>query len=89
MAVTRNLASLITNDIMVALVKDQTMICLNDLLLRNGLKQQRTFEEAVVSCFDASLIDENTCFACIAISDKQNKTRYCAASYLMHIFGTP
>jgi hypothetical protein len=84
-----NLASALINEVLIALMQNHVMDCLNERLILNGYRQQDSFEETITSCFDASLIDMDTCYACIAITHKGNKAIHDATAYLMATFGPP
>jgi hypothetical protein len=84
-----NLASAIIDEVSIALVKNHVMDCLTERLILNGYQQYDSFEETIVSCFDADLIDLNTCLACMAINQKGNKAKYDAIVYLIFNFGSP
>ena len=85
----RNLASALIDEVLIALVKNHVMDCLTERLVLYGHQQHDSFEETIVACFEASLIDMDTCFACMAITQRGNKVRHDATSYLMVSFGTP
>ena len=84
-----NLASVLTDEVFIALVQKNIVDCLNERLILNRKQPCDSFEDTVVSCFEASLIDDNTCYACMAITHKGNKARHDAAAYLMVQFGHP
>jgi hypothetical protein len=84
-----NLASALIDEVLIASMQNHVMDCLNLRLMLNGHQQYDNFEETVTSCFEASLIDLNTSYACITITHKGNKAIHDATVFLVDTFGPP
>lgn len=82
-----NIATVLTDVVIIGSMINHVHKCLNNMLMENGYAQSDVFAEVVVACFKASLIDKDTSFACVALSDDRCKLRYDAGNFLLEVFG--
>lgn len=82
-----NLATALNDEIIIGLMQDHVTNCLNKILKENNLPQKGTLEEAILACSESSVLDDDTCYACLSLSHKGNKGRYDAIAYLTKRFG--
>jgi hypothetical protein len=85
----RNVATVLTDVVMIVSMLNHVHKCLNNMLVDNGYGGSDVFADVVVACFEASLIDEYTSFACVALSDERCKLKYNAGNFLLTVFGQP